>query len=392
MRHILALLIFSFFIGASCNLAAQAQDWNEKLQSAVREHDLQRARQIVSARLANQPEDWEALGWHARILSWQGEWATAELEYRRVLEKFPNDADILLGLSDVLLWQGKYEEVGPTLDQANAAGASDADIQQRRARVANLQQASPAEHVPTGNMENPRYELRIGNDTDFFNFTDAANAQTISLLATWNSRWRTAFAGQTIQRFGSAAQKLGVSASCKLSAHNYITLGGAAASKQDVVSRYDENVELGHAFPVHAGLLRGLETVFEQRALWFTASQVTLLRGGTIVYLPRDWTWALTISGARSQFDGAGSSWSPAGSTKLTFPLLRQIDANVFYALGSENYAVADQIGQFSAHTYGGGLRFQLTRFQDITSYGAFQQRSQGRAQTSMGFSYGIRF
>jgi hypothetical protein len=37
-------------------------------------------------------------------------------------------------------------------------------------------------------------------------------------------------------------------------------------------------------------------------------------------------------------------------------------------------------------------LRFRFTALQDVTAYGAFQQRTQGREQTSFGFSYGIRF
>jgi hypothetical protein len=33
-----------------------------------------------------------------------------------------------------------------------------------------------------------------------------------------------------------------------------------------------------------------------------------------------------------------------------------------------------------------------LTARQDLTGYAAFQQRTQDRAQTGFGFSYGIRF
>jgi len=383
----LLLIVAGTLIGA----AAQAQEWQNEIRNAVREHQLATALTIANRRLEKDPNDWETLGWHARILSWQGQWAGAELEYRRVLEHVPNDADVLVGLADVLLWQGKYEDVAPVLDRAARAGAVPAEIQQRRSRLLS-QTRHEDKTLRVGNEEAPRYELRVGNDTDFFNFTDAANAQALVLLATWNPRWKTTFSAQTVQRFGSLAEKLGGFASYRFNTRNYISVGGAFGSKQDVISRFDENVEFGHAFEVHAGLLRGLETVFEQKGLWFTSSQVTLLRGSAIVYLPRDWTWAFTVSGAKSHFDGAGSSWSPAGSTKLTFPLQSRIDANVFYAVGSENYAVSDQIGEFSAHTYGGGLRFHLTPLQDFSTYGAFQQRSQGRTQTSMGFNYGIRF
>ena len=70
----------------------------------------------------------------------------------------------------------------------------------------------------------------------------------------------------------------------------------------------------------------------------------------------------------------------------------RQLSGNVFFAVGTENFGQVDQIGQFSSQIYGGGLRFQWTTRQDVTGYAAFQQRTQDRAQTSFGFTYGIRF
>lgn len=389
MQRILARTLLLALLCAT----VQAQEWQDKIRLAARENQLQTALDLANDRLAQAPDDWEALGWHARILSWQGKWAIAESEYRHVLDKFPTDTDILLGLADVLFWQGKYEEANTALERATRAGAQNNDVQNRRARILAQQHpvATSVASVTVG--ESRPYELRIGNDTDVFNFTGPANAQSLSLLVTWNHRWRSALTGQTFQRFGSFAQKVGASASYGISPHSYITVGASTANKQDVISRFDENVEFGRTLPVRIGLLHGLETVFEQRALWFLASQVTIVRSSAILDLPRDSSWTLTFSDARSQFNGITStSWRPSGSSKLTFPVHRHVDANVLYAVGSENYAAADQIGQFSAHTYGGGLRFHLTPFQDISTYGAFQDRSQGRTQTSIGFNYGIRF
>src|SRR5581483_7341076 len=50
---------------------------------------------------------------------------------------------------------------------------------------------------------------------------------------------------------------------------------------------------------------------------------------------------------------------------------------NTFFAVGSENFALADQIGSFSARTYGGGLRFCMTSSQDFDGYIAKQDRSE---------------
>ena len=77
---------------------------------------------------------------------------------------------------------------------------------------------------------------------------------------------------------------------------------------------------------------------------------------------------------------------------KLGFPLYRRLSGNMFFAVGSENFALVDQIGSFSAHTYGGGLRCRLNTKQDISGYVARQDRSTSRTQTSFGVSYGFRF
>jgi len=64
----------------------------------------------------------------------------------------------------------------------------------------------------------------------------------------------------------------------------------------------------------------------------------------------------------------------------------------LFFAVGSENFAQIDQIGRFSAHAFGGGLRYQFSARQDINGYVARQHRNQGQIDTSFGLSYGIRF
>jgi hypothetical protein len=83
---------------------------------------------------------------------------------------------------------------------------------------------------------------------------------------------------------------------------------------------------------------------------------------------------------------------TPSGWTKLGFPLQRRVTGNVFFGVGSENFAQIDQIGRFSAHTFGGGLRYQFASRHDVSGYVARQDRNQGQTDTSFGLSYGIRF
>jgi tetratricopeptide (TPR) repeat protein len=81
------------------------------------------------------PTDLEARGWYARLLAWQGHWAEAEQEYREVLDRVPEDLDVLTGLADVLVWQKKLEEAQFLLDRAVALAPRQPDILLRRARL-----------------------------------------------------------------------------------------------------------------------------------------------------------------------------------------------------------------------------------------------------------------
>jgi hypothetical protein len=72
--------------------------------------------------------------------------------------------------------------------------------------------------------------------------------------------------------------------------------------------------------------------------------------------------------------------------------LQHRLTGNLFFGVGSENFSQIDQIGRISAHTYGGGLRYQLAGRQDINGYFARQNRSHNQIDNSFGLSYGIRF
>ena len=81
------------------------------------------------------PEDLEARGWRARLLAWTDRWNESEIEYQTVLQLAPHDTDILVGLADVLIWQGRPAEAITLLDQASALDAGRNDVQLRRGRL-----------------------------------------------------------------------------------------------------------------------------------------------------------------------------------------------------------------------------------------------------------------
>jgi hypothetical protein len=234
-------------------------------------------------------------------------------------------------------------------------------------------------------------------NTDLFNFADANHDQGVSLTSRWTPHWQTSVAGDFYQRAGTDAGKVLASVSGMLPRWGAFTVGGATGRDNDVIPKSEAFFDYDHGWRLaESGPVRGLEIAYAQHWYWYSAAQILAVSGTTLVYLPREWTWFLGLTGARSLFAGTGAEWRPSGVTKLTFPLAgwsqRRLEGNVFFAVGTENFAQVDQIGRFSSQTYGGGLRFQFSARQDVTAYSAYQKRTQDRTQTSFGFSYGVRF
>jgi tetratricopeptide (TPR) repeat protein len=408
LKTVIAALLLIGFVQF---LAAQtADDWQAQVRKDVENQHVDAALAIVDQRLADAPEDLEAHGWRGRLLGWKGRWSEGEAEYKLVLDKVPNDTEILTGLSDVLLWQKKYAEALQTLDQARNISRSDPEILSRRARVLALLGRTPEARseyqqtllFDTHNVdartgldslsENTKHELRVGEDVDLFSYADAGQTQGVSLSSRWNRRWSTVFGVSTYQRFGQEAAKFLASTAFHFTVRDWFTVGSAVASNQSVVPTNEAFFEYGHAFRIENRWVQGVESSYHQHWFWYQGAHVLTLNTSQIVYLPHEWTWSLNLTGARTGFLGTPVDWTPSGWTKLGFPLQRRVTGNVFFGVGSDNFAQIDQIGRFSAHTFGGGLRYQFAARQDINGYAARQDRTGGLVDTSFGLSYGIRF
>ena len=216
------------------------------------------------------------------------------------------------------------------------------------------------------------------------------------LISRWTSRWMTSVAASNYHWGDTDAEKFLASVTGKLPAWGGLTVGGAAAHDHGIVPRHEAFFDYDRGFKLRGKFLRGWEMVYGQHWFWYSAARILTLRESTLFYLPRDWTWSLGLTGARSQFSGEGVEWRPSGVTRLGFPIAgreqRRLDGNVFFAVGTENFARADQIGEFSSQTYGCGLRFQFAKRQSLTGFAAYQKRTEARTESSFGFTYGIRF
>jgi tetratricopeptide (TPR) repeat protein len=393
----------------------RAENWQQQVRTAVDQHQIPAALAVVDRRLAQAPADMEAHSWRARLLAWTSHWPEAETEYRLVLDKFPNDVDVLTGLADVLLWQQKYSEALVVLEEARSAAPQNAEVLVRRARVLSLlQRVSEARaqfhEVLISDPSNPaaitglasltgasRYELRIGEETDFFSYTENAQVETATLTARWNRKWSDSFGVSVYDLFGENAGKGWADVVYRFHENNWVRAMVAAANIQDVVPETEALIEYGHGFrfsdPRIKRLgLEGLESSFQEHYLWYRGAQVDTLNTTQIIYLPREWTWTLSATGSHTSFTNGESEWVPSGSTKIGFPLVRRLSGSLLFAVGAENFAQVDQIGRLSARTYGGGVRYRFAESQDVTGFVAIQDREYGQRQTSMGLSYGIRF
>jgi tetratricopeptide (TPR) repeat protein len=393
----------------------RAENWQQQVRTAVDQHQIPAALAVVDRRLAQAPADMEAHAWRGRLLAWTGHWPQAETEYRLVLNKFPNDVDMLTGLADVLLWQQKYSEALAVLEIARSNAPQDAEVLVRRARVLSLLQrvsearaqfravlnydpANPAAITGLASLTgDARYELRIGEETDFFSYTENAQVETATLTARWNRKWSDSFGVSVYYLFGENAGKGWADVVYRFHENNWLRVLVAAANFQDVVPESEALIEYGHGFRFSDPRIRrfgfqGLESSFQEHYLWYRGAQVDTLNTTQIIYLPREWTWTLSATGSHTRFTNGESDWVPSGSTKVGFPLVRSLSGNLLFAVGAENFAQVDQIGRLSARTYGGGLRYRFAESQDVTGFVAIQDRAYGQKQTSMGLSYGIRF
>lgn len=390
---------------------ATPADWQEQVRGCVAGHDLAGALKIVEARLTEAPQDLEAHGWRARLLGWLGRWQEAEAEYRTVLEAAPHDVDMLVGLSDVLTWQRRYEDALTVLDRAAETEPARADVYLSRGRTHRALGQSKQAHgdfekalaLQLGNSEaeaglaslstDPRFTVSFGTDIDTFNFTGMAYAFTTSLAAQINPKWVATVSEIGQERFAQNAQTFLASAGYRLTRHDSITVGGGVANAQAVVPTSNAFFEYGHSFSLdESGFLRAVETTYNQHWYWYQGARVMTLAPRITLDLPGQWNWSLQVTAAQSNFTGLPVGWKPSELTRLNFPVRGALSGNAFFAVGAEDFALADQIGSFSARTYGGGLSYWWHQRHHFSGYIARQDRSQQQTQTSYGVNYAFRF
>jgi Tfp pilus assembly protein PilF len=385
-------------------------DWQQQIREKVRLHQLDAALALVDQRLELNKADPEAHSWRGRLLAWQGHWASAESEYRQVLDQVPTDTEILCGLADVLLWQSKTKEALGVVNRARALDPSQPEILLRRARILlALQNTSEARSqyrellrihpenreakaALAGLVSEDRNELRIGADGSTFNYIGPAEDEEYYITSHWTPRFTTTVNTGYYRRFGESGKEFVARASLRITRSDWMTGGGAFSNHQSIIPQNETFFEYGHGLHFVHPWVKGLEVSYQQHWFWYQGAHVLTLNGTQLYYLPHDWTCTLSLTGARSGFAGTGIEWVPSGYVRLGFPLYRALSGDLTFGSGTENFAQIDQIGHFSARTYSGELKYRISPSQDLRGYVALQDRSAGQTQNSYGLSYGFHF
>jgi len=418
--RIIVLAMFRVLAGISifCLFALAQQPtsaWQEEVRRCAAAQDWTAAMSIVDREIARAPRDMDIRAWRARVLLWSGKVAEAEHEYHDILTAVPTDPDNWMALANVYSRESRTQDALQALNRAVELDPKRADLHAARGRAlrvadnrseAKLEFHRALELDPTSKeaelgllslRSEPRHEMRVGVNTDLFSFVGPNDLEGLSFTSHWTPRWKTSVSENFYQRAGTDAETSVASVTGKLPRMGALTVGGAAAHHNNVIPKNEAFFDYDQGWRLAGSkLLHGLEIIYGQHWYWYTTARILTINEMTLFYLPHDWTWSVGLTGARSHFSGTGAEWRPSGLTRIGFPISawdeRRLQGNVFFAVGTENFAQVDQIGTFSSQTYGGGLRFQLTERHDVTGFAAYQKRTQDRTQTSFGFTYGFRF
>lgn len=398
----------------------QASDWLAEVQKRVSARDLAGAQKIVQARLASAPEDSDALGWLAQLLAWTGHRAEAETIYRRVLQLSPHDCDHLLGLATLLAQESRDADALALLDAALEIPPPRADVYNERGRVlaalgrrsearADFLKARALEPADVAAADDqtamglrslqlsPHFEIDFTNETDTFNYTGAAYAQTVVFIAKPNGHWTFSNEIDSYQRFGVSAEKDVAAGAHRFRGGNWLAVGVGAGNAQGIIPSAETYFEYDRGFSLsESGPVRGLEMTYNQHWLWYQGAHVLVFTETVAADFARGYRWTFSANEARSGFLGTRIAWEPSGYSRLEFPfpLVRpeRFLPSVTFAVGSENFSELDQVEAFASRTYGGGFRLGITARQFANFYFAWQDRNGGNSEGIYGASYGIRF
>lgn len=412
---LLARLLTAVYVISSLAVGQlSVEDWKTRVRQASSQRDWDNAMRIVDAELVAAPNDPEILSWRAKVLFWSGHWKEAEGLYSEIIQLAPNDPDYYLGFAAVYLAEGCANQAQKTLSTALVLDPARADLHVAMGRalrdMQNLKEAKAefqkALALEPSNKEaqlglaslqvEPRHEIRFSTNTDWFSFTSPNYDQGVVLTSQWTPYLRTMEAASSYQWAGTNADKAAISVTGMAPRWGALGVGAAWAHDNGVVPRAETFFDIDHGLRFGNSIVRAVELDYGQHWYWYSSARILAINQMALFYFPHDLTWGIDLIAARSTFSGSGPDWRPSEVARLGFPIVGgevpHLEGNFFFAVGTEDFALVNQIGHFSSETPGAGLRWHLTRSQELTAVVSYQMRTQGHTETSSGFTYAFRF
>lgn len=403
----LALLLAPLSVAAQ-SAPAQRAEAMERARAHVEAQQYDAALHIYRELAAENPQDFEARIWVARLQSWQGNYREAEQDYRRVLRDAPGNFEAELGLVDVLSWQGRYGEAEERLLGLEAEYPEDTEVLLRRARL-HRWRGRRKEALATyerllaldpGNQEAQEalaalrsetlYQLAAGYFFEEFDFAGETNGQFVELL--YHDLDRVWLLGrfQFQNKFEENNTRYTLGGTYRFFRRTWVRAEASLAPPNDrVIANQDYTLEITQG--LHPRLAAG----GSYRFLNFRDADVQVVTALVNWTLRRDLRLFVRYSPARTMFDSTGQSvWNQNGSARLEWDAHRKVSPYVLFAVGSESFAglTAEQLGRFAAQTWGVGAEVRVTNRQGFRVGYYFQNRTRNNRQQGFRISYFFRF
>lgn len=288
--------------------------WQEEVRRCAEAHDWIAAMRIVDHEISRAPQDMDVRAWRARILAWSGRLAEAEGEYQGILAAAPNNPDHWMGLASVYSRESRAREAVQALDRAVELDSKRADIRVARAaalralgdqREAKVEFRRALDLDPTNVdgragiislRQETKHELRVGGNSDLFNFAGANQDEGLTFVSRWSPHWGTSVAADGYHWGGLDAEKFLGSLTGRSPAWGALTVGGAVAHDNGVIPREESFFEYDQGFKLRGDSpLRGIEITYGQLLPTDSLSTTSRRRSTSLRYSPR--TGALATCG-----------------------------------------------------------------------------------------------
>ncbi|MGB5993924.1 MAG: tetratricopeptide repeat protein [Candidatus Deferrimicrobiaceae bacterium] len=376
------LVLLLVFLIAPSLLAADGGGELDKGAALVRSGEYTAAADLLRGILETDPGNREARIWLARALSFSGDFAGGEKEYREVLSAFPHDVEALLGLSDVLAWQKRYRESGLILTELAKDRPDDPEVWVRKGKVA-LWDGNPEEakrHFDRTLLLDPkneearkgldliaakaareyRREMEFGAAHLRIRRSNPGSQVYVAIRDRGVAGWEVLGRADYLHRFGKDEGRGTAGVTRKWEGGGSLRVEGGISPDAEVFSRASGEAEL--AWPLSArlvGYAGGKYASYAVADAWNgVAALEWYIRGSNALFA----RYILT----GTEFDSGGSSTDGSWMAKLTHFFTDDERVWAYFSRGTEGYTTGtvDQIGNISSNTFGlGGRTFPVPRW-----------------------------